>query len=160
MSASNQGSVIITTRDETLVEDRFGDCAIGVATFDDHTGTDFLLDLLSTTGIHNEIGQREAATTLVKMLGGHPLAISSMANHMCESHVSIPEFVSMYEENTKDFHELDELGTIWKLPFKTMDSKSRALLAMLCFLDVDCISRDLFTGGLSFCADKLGYDSR
>lgn len=139
---SSQGRAIITTRDRSIVHS-FADCAIEVAALDDHTGCDFLLYLLSTD-LHNEIGQREAAAELVRELGGHPLAISRMASLIHQRRQSITEFVRMYEKHSNRIHGTSELATIWQVPFNSLKSTSRALLAMLCFLDIDCISQDLF----------------
>ena len=88
----------------------------------------------------------ENCTTIAKLLGGLPLAVTQMGGIIRRRHLSLDDFLAYYAENAKKLHGMQVVDTdykhtvasVWMLD--ALSGPATALLQVLSFLDPDRIS--------------------
>lgn len=163
---AGRGQVLITTRDYSFAFE-LADGGLEVNTWDDETGTRFLLHLLSTD-ISSQLNENEAASAheLAQKLSGHALAISHMAGLIHRRSWSINEFMEIYRRHPSEMHGVSKnrsINALWDFAFRSLDPRSSALLGVFCFLYPDSIPQSLFElksvsdfpESLAFCVDPF-----
>ncbi len=164
--AASRGQALITTRNRSFGFE-IADGGLEIHTWDTETGSRFLLHLLSTD-ISEDLKEDEvvSAHQLSEKLSGHALAISHMAGIIHRRAWSIPEFMRIYDRHPSEMHGIsgnNSINALWDFAFKSLDSQSRAILGVLCFVAPDDISQSLFElndafnlpESLRFCSDDL-----
>ncbi len=163
---AGRGQAIITTRNPSFAFD-LGGHRMEVTNWDNATGLKFLFHLLSTDiGPDLEDDESPAALELSEKLQGHALAISAVAAFIHKCALSVTEFVRLYDQHQSEVHDFlgsRSINALWRRSFKTLNPRSRALLAAMCFLQPDNIPQAAFEpewitclpASLSFCADSL-----
>ena len=136
-----------------------------MTSWDEKTGSEFLLFLLKRS-IGNYIqAEGDSATELSRKLNGHALAISHVAGIIHHRSWSIADFMRIYSENPTRAHQ-SELQAIWDLSFAALAKDSRTFLGIAAFLLPEIIPQSLFDLGnepdipehLRFYTDDLRYD--
>ncbi|KAI1352908.1 Tetratricopeptide-like helical [Xylaria sp. FL0043] len=165
---ASRGQAIITCRNPVFGFE-LADRGMEIANWDNDTGLRFLLHLLSTD-ISMELEKDEAtsALQLSEKLSGHALAISTMAGLIHRHALSISEFLKFYNQHTSEVHGISgnrSINALWEISYKSLDTKSQCILAVMSFLEPDSIPQALFEPvcstdlpeSLSFCANSLFF---
>lgn len=144
-NAANRGQALITARNHSLAFE-IGDGSLEVEHWDNQTGSQFLLHLLSGH-ISAEIltSQSKSAFDLSERLSGHALALSNMAGLIHRRSWTIQEMVEVYDRQPMF---KDGLEAIWQLSFQNLSPNSASLLSILVFCNPDSIPETLFHPGL------------
>lgn len=164
--AASRGQALITTRNRSFGFE-IADGGLEVHAWDTETGSRFLLHLLSTD-ISEELKEVGvvSALELSQKLNGHALAISHMAGLIHRRAWSIAEFLRIYDQYPSEMHGMsgnNSIIALWDFTFKSLDSQSRAIVGVLCFVAPDDIAHSLFEPkdaadlpeSLQFCWDDL-----
>ncbi|KAK0609961.1 hypothetical protein B0T17DRAFT_593821 [Bombardia bombarda] len=159
---SSKGRAIITTRNDSLAFEPASE-GLEVKSWDDLTGSEFLLWLLKNNIGRDVATEHESALTLSQRLSGHALVISQMAGLIHKLKYSIQDFKTFYLKNPRVHHERDEFRAIWEISFNSLSDDERCLLGITSFLMPDNIPQEVFandierdlSGDLAFFADDF-----
>lgn len=164
--SANRGHALITTRNHYFAFEP-ADGGLEITTWDDETGSRFLLHLLSTDiGTRLKEDEVTSAHELSQRLSGHALAISHMAGMIHKRSLSIVEFMKIYNRYPDKMHGISgnrSINALWDFSFKSLDAQSSAILGVLSFVNPDSIPQALFEPpsasdlpeSLRFCSDPL-----
>ncbi|KAK0120265.1 hypothetical protein ONS95_011670 [Cadophora gregata] len=171
---SNHGSIVITTRNLSLIAQPIGK-SIEVHEFPRDTGARFLIDNLPGSNILEPSPDFVNAQRISEKLSGHALAISQMSALIHAKGISLEEFLIMYDKHPKKMHRERSSGwkypgyelavdTVWELSFNSLrgDTDAQHCLSIVSFLMPDSIPQELFEGSetsrthpaLKFCEDE------
>lgn len=99
--------------------------------------------------------EQEATGTLLRLLGGHALAIQQMAAYISYRGFTIREFLAKYDKMAPNIHKKGDgspasstLSTCWELSFAAIREKhpfANTLLGIISLCSPDVIHLDLFT---------------
>ncbi|KAI1418796.1 NB-ARC and TPR domain protein [Xylaria sp. FL1777] len=163
---SSRGQAIITCRNPVFGFE-LADRGMEIANWDNDTGLRFLLHLLSADiSMELEKDETTSALQLSEKLSGHALAISTMAGLIHRRALSILEFLNFYNQHPSEVHGISgnrSINALWEISYKSLDTKSQCILAVMSFLEPDSIPQALFEPmcstdlpeSLSFCANSL-----
>lgn len=152
-----KGTIIFTSRTAALVEHSIATDGLKLDTLSDVQGSRFLLGRVPQAIGHN---CEDQATEIARELGGHPLALSTMAAYITDSQCSLSDFLRYYRRNKEAFisssHAVSmtssfdydlTLATCWSLSMGSLYGRaSGGLLGIVAFLDPDSITEDMFKG--------------
>jgi hypothetical protein len=136
------GRAIITTRNPSLASNS-ASSSIEVNSWDVAIGADFLFFLLKKEIGRDVNAESTSARVLSEKLSGHALAISQMAGMIRDGQCSVQEFTTIYLENPRMAHAQDELDTLWRFAFESLDNDSFSLLGIISFLEPDNIPPEI-----------------
>jgi hypothetical protein len=143
-----KNSILITSRDFTI-----GSTAIlqriRLDPLDFATTADIVLSILA---LPRTAENTSAAEDIAKKLGGLPLAVNQIAGFIHSSGVPLREFSTIYERNWKQIHTVnvdlpdynETLTTMLQMALGDLSPSAQFLQQVMCFLDPDRISTDLF----------------
>jgi hypothetical protein len=161
---AGRGQALITTRN-SHVSFEFADTRMEIANWDHEKGLQFLFHLLQTDSAQDlEDTEITSAHQLADKLRGHALAISAMAGVIHRRAWSITEFMEFYNRHQSQvLLRTPAIKALWDISFKSLDSQSHAILAVMSFIEPDSIPQALFEpedttdlpSSLAFCSDGL-----
>lgn len=160
---TDRGSVLITSRDKTLINQFNG---IELRALDKRSAVNLLMNLtkfnrarLSREGVDVETS---AAEKIVHQIGYLPLGIRQAANLIVNESSSLTDFLEAYNnrELIEDAQSVKpiknplstyqySLGTVWNMNFERLSADQQSLLNIMAFLDPDRIHVDLLEKGAS-----------
>lgn len=163
---ANRGQALITTRSHAFAFE-LADRGLEITTWDNETGSRFLLHLLSTD-ISADLQDHDisSAHELSQKLSGHALAICHMAGLIHRRGWSITEFTEIYNQHPSEMHGVSgnsSINALWDFAFRSLDPQCRTILGILSFVAPDSIPQSLFElanttdlpDSLVFCSDSL-----
>ncbi|KAI0817305.1 Tetratricopeptide-like helical [Xylaria sp. FL0064] len=163
---ASRGQAIITCRNPVFGFE-LADRGMEIANWDNDSGLRFLLHLLSTDiSMELEKDETTSALQLSEKLSGHALAISTTAGLIHRRALSISEFLKFYSQYPSEVHGIScnrSINALWEISYKSLDTKSQCILAVMSFLEPDSVPQALFEPicstdlpeSLSFCANSL-----
>lgn len=114
-------------------------------------------DMLRELSGRQDSASVDVSMRIVNELGGLPLAISQMSAIIRQKHLTLKDFESWYQEDSKQLHLLrgrgnlstykETIGTAWAV--QNLDSKTQALLKVLAILDPDLIPEEILREGMA-----------
>jgi hypothetical protein len=144
---ARRGQALITTRNHSFAFDP-ADGGLEITTWDDETGSKFLLHLLRTDiCVDLKDDEASSATEPSQRLSGHALAITHMAGLIHRRSWSIAESMQYFDQHPNKMFGISgnsSINALWNFAFKSLDSQSRAILGVLSFLQADSIPQALF----------------
>lgn len=159
---AGSGQALVTTRNSRVAFE-FADTGIEIAKWGNGKGFEFLLHLLRTDSARDlQDSEITSAHELAYKLSGHALAISVMAGVIHRHAGSITEFMEFYNRHQSQvLLRTPAIKALWDISFKSLDAQSRAILAVMAFLEPDNIPQSLFEpenpasllASLAFCSD-------
>lgn len=137
-SPAASGHALITTRNTDLAYEP-AETGIEVEPWDTHTGSQFLLHLLSGH-ISADIlaNQSQSALELSERLSGHALALASVIHHR---RWTIGQLVKIYDR-APEFGQ-NGIGPVWQLAFQNPSPHGSSLLSVISFCSADRIPESL-----------------
>lgn len=122
----------------------------------EYEGASLLLDTLHLTSPSE--AERKAATIIVKLVGGLPIAISHIAGSMFSSQLTLDEAVRMFEKERYSYLWSGEqaasthvyyqrLEMVWDMALNELSDVEKHLLNILSFLSPDAIQEDMILAG-------------
>lgn len=162
--AGRYGSVLITTRDVTLLsQSLYSGTELGELTEEEAISL-----LLKLTSHHRSRGracsgysEREDARSIARKLGYLPLGIVQAASLVIHESCSLSEFMDAYNHRdiVKDFEDMKlqpssgsytyTLSTVWNMNFDKLKEDERDLINLMSYLDPDRIQMSLLKEGAS-----------
>lgn len=108
--------------------------------------------ILSVLGLPKTTENRSAVEEIARKLGGLPLAVNQIAGFILNSGMPLKDFSSLYDRNWTKIHTLnvglpdynDTVTTMLHIALKDLSPSAQFLQQVMCFLDPDKISTDLF----------------
>ena len=159
--ASGQGSVLITTRDASVIHSP-ASAGFHVLPFDEATGSELFLNLtgLDSTSSTNQ----ENARAITETLGGLPLALNQISGFIVQRRLSLQDFLPLYEQNATKIDARKTginsyehtLSTVWEMSMTKLSKESRTLLHLLPYFQPDAIDEIILSQG-STLADGTEY---
>jgi hypothetical protein len=151
---SNNGAIIVTSRDPLASMQLYQASGIAVGPFSTKDASSFLHYLTNQDGNTSleDPEDIEATHKIATSLGGLPLAISQMASIIRRRDLSYNEFIELYDNYFSEIVNMNlqgvqKLSTVWSFEYLRPDSK--ALLGVLSFLEPDHISESLLRPNVS-----------
>jgi hypothetical protein len=147
---SNNGAIIVTSRDALASTQLYQASGIVVGPFSTEDASSFLR-YLTNEGANSNLEDLEATHTIATSLGGLPLAITQMASFIRHLKLSYNEFIQLYNAEFSAIVNLNlqgvqTLSTVWA--FERLQMNSKALLDVLSFFEPDHISESLLRPNL------------
>ncbi|KAJ5626813.1 tetratricopeptide and DUF676 domain protein [Penicillium herquei] len=151
------GTVIVTSRTAALVEDKIVADGLRLGTLTESEGKAFLLQRIPSQICQ---GNEAQAAEISVELGGHLLALSTMAAYIRHSQCSLGKFLQYYRGHSREsiilssdevlrdphFDYAQSLATCWSLSMEMLKERpSGGLLGILSLLDPDSITEDILT---------------
>ncbi|KAJ5716382.1 tetratricopeptide and DUF676 domain protein [Penicillium malachiteum] len=150
------GTVIVTSRTAALVDHNIVADSLRLGTLTESEGKAFLLRRIPSQIFH---GNEKQAAEISVELGGHLLALSTMAAYITDSQLSLGKFLQYYRANRESiilssdkvlrdpYFDYDlSLATCWHLSMaKLKERPSGGLLGIISLLDPDSITEDILT---------------
>ncbi|EFQ99406.1 hypothetical protein MGYG_02418 [Nannizzia gypsea CBS 118893] len=145
-----QGSIIITCRSHKVASKRATE-VINLPCFDAEKQVDVFYSLTGQQP-KNET-ESAAATGLLRLLGGLPLAMAQVGEFMEDRGYSYEELFSIYQKSAKKIYartpapaEYEHtLNTVWEVSFQELSNESKTLLNLLSFFDPDFILESIIS---------------
>ncbi|KAJ5702461.1 tetratricopeptide and DUF676 domain protein [Penicillium malachiteum] len=152
-----KGTVIMTSRTAALVEDKIVADGLRLGTLTKSEGEAFLLQRIPSQICQ---GNEAQAAEISEELGGHLLALSTMAAYIRHSQCSLGKFLEYYRGHSREsiisssdkvlqdsnFDYDRSLATCWSLSMEMLKERpSGGLLGILSLLDPDSITEDILT---------------
>ncbi|VUC30705.1 unnamed protein product [Clonostachys rosea] len=157
----SQGSILITSRDHTLVR-RF--TGMELVEMSEPNAVDLLLRLVqfdrSLLDDADAVEEEIAAKKIVKQLGFLPLGIGQAATLIINDSCSLAAFLEDYTlrelvEDSSDIHLESQrngykysLKTVWDMNFESLTKDQKSLMKVMSFLDPDRIQLRVLKDGL------------
>ena len=161
-----RGSVLITSRDQTLLDSYAG---LELTELDPEDAMNLLLNLTSTKRTRMpERALREervAAAKIVEKIGYLPLGISQAASIIMNEALSLIQFLEAYDARDiiEDFEDVSgavvdntykySLRTVWNMNFDRLTPDQQGLMKITAFLDPDRLQIAMLKDGASRAKD-------
>ncbi|KAH0564997.1 hypothetical protein GP486_001612 [Trichoglossum hirsutum] len=169
---STKGSILLTSQSpDWLQEDLNLDQSIRVDGFSVNEGAEMLA---ATMERHDPLLAEDSAT-IVKELGGLPLAIRQIGSYISTTGLTLPEFFKIYRDRLTA-SRVDEwsdgigisyrftVAAVFRVAFDKLPLHSSFLMDVIAFLDPDYIPQELFWEGgkdiraWTFCKSRSEYE--
>ena len=160
-----KGTIITTSRPGTVVSTRIFAGGLELSPLSIPEGATFLLSRLNSRG--DNFYKKDLAYKISQELGGHPLALSTMAAYILECGGSLDDFLKSYRDNRHALIDKTEtvreasfdyelsFATCWAISMSTLKGHhSGDLMGILALLDPDLIQEDIVKG---FADHKQSY---
>ncbi|KAF5601712.1 tetratricopeptide and DUF676 domain protein [Fusarium subglutinans] len=165
------GSVILTSRDGGIQRKEYAASGLKLPPLTDADGASFLLKALRDHPDAPELDEgdvtiRNLAAEISRELGGHPLALTTIAAYINNCDSSLAEFLANFRQNRGEIFEKtapynlepepyykQTLATCWSMTLRPLhlDKGAGAVLGILALLDPDKINMDILA---DYASDK------
>ncbi len=151
---TSKGGIVVTTQLQYFK--RLTDVFLGLPleSLDTAAGFDLLFETLGKERWAQDDQEEDAVYEILDIVGGLPLAITTIGGHVKQSGSTLTEFLghlkqsnSIWAISGKSFVEHYEktLGTVFDIALRELPSdRARSFLHILAFLNPDCIPEEMF----------------